>query len=155
MDKSAMTKAMTASISEVLEQMFYMPVDLMPADTSTSEPESGKASIIAKIGFSGSSDGVFILQVPVVTAQSATSDFLGIAPPELSDEQVTGTVLEMVNMLAGSALSIYDPQALFDLRIPELIGLNDVHGLTGEIADRILLRIQTPENRMTFQLIVH
>jgi CheY-specific phosphatase CheX len=155
MDKPAMTKAMTASISEVLEQMFFMPVDFLAPDAARSAPESDNASIIAKLGFGGEPGGTFILQVPVVTARSATSDFLGIAPLDLSDDQVTGTVLEMVNMLAGSTLSIYDRHALFDLRIPELISSQDVRVLNGEFSDRIQLWIQTPESRVTFQLIVH
>jgi CheY-specific phosphatase CheX len=154
MDKSVLTEAMKASISEVLEQMFFMPIDFVAPDAAPSDPQSGSAAIIAKLGFSGPYSGTFMLQVPAVLGQSVSADFLGIAAPRLSSEQVTGTVLEMVNMLAGGTLSIYDSHALFDLQMPELICTHDVHALTAEAPDGILLRIQTPESRMTFQLII-
>jgi CheY-specific phosphatase CheX len=153
MDKSKMVNAMKTSISEVLEQMFFLPVDYIAPDRSLSEPEPDQASIIAKLAFSGSPSGTFMLQVPAALAQSVSADFLGIAPPDLADDQVTDTVLEMVNMLAGSTLSTYDHQALFDLQIPALIRNHDEPALTTEDPDRILIRIQTPESPMTFQLI--
>ena len=154
MDKSAMMEAMKTSISEVLEQMFYMPIDFIAPGADSPDPETGNASIIAKLGFSGSPSGTFMLQVPATLAQSVSADFLGIAPASLSDHQVTGTVLEMVNMLAGSTLSAYDHHALFNLQIPELSSLHDAGALTAAIPDRIMLRIQTPESRITFQLVI-
>jgi CheY-specific phosphatase CheX len=150
MDKSAMTEAMKASISEVLEQMFFIPIDFMAPDAVPPDP---LASIIAKLGFSGSPGGTFMIQVPESLAQSISADFLGIAPQDLSDDQVTGTVLEMINMLAGGTLSTYDRHALFDLQIPELISSYDAGAWTHEGFDGIIIRIQTPENRMAFKLI--
>jgi CheY-specific phosphatase CheX len=151
MDKPAMTEAMKASISEVLEQMFFIPVDFIAPDTALSESESGKGSITAKLDFSGSPCGSFTIQVPESLAQSVSANFLGIAPQELSYDHVTGTVLEMINMLAGGTLSAYNRSALFDLQIPELMGPQD----TREHAEEIIIRVQTPENRMTFKLIPH
>jgi CheY-specific phosphatase CheX len=152
MDKSALTQAMKASISEVLEQMFFMTIDFIGPEKACADPEPDQATIIAKLGFSGSCCGTFVLLIPAALAQSVAADFLGITRQSLSREQVTGTVLEMVNMLAGSTLSTYDHQALFNLQIPELITINAVRALTGQVADQILVRIQTPESRMTFQV---
>ena len=154
MDKSAMTEAMKTSISEVLEQMFFMPLDFIAPDAAFQNPEAGGASIIAKLGFSGSLTGTFVLRVPSPLARSVSADFLGTARSKLSDDDVTGTVLEMVNMLAGCALSVYDCRALFDLQIPQLIGRQDTGGLTEQHSGGITIRIQTPESRMTFQLII-
>ena len=155
MDKSAMAEAMKSSISEVLEQMFFIPVDFTAPDAPLSDTESGNGSIIAKLGFGGSPCGTFMLQVPESLAQSASADFLGLTPQDLSDDHVTGTVLEMINMLAGGALSAYDRRALFDLQLPELIRPHDSDAWTREHAEEIVIRIQTPENRMTFKLIPH
>ena len=154
MDKSKMMDAMKASISEVLEQMFFLPVDCMAPEAAHSNPESDPASIPAKLGFSGSPSGIFMLQVPKSLALSISADFLGISPQEISDDQVAGSVLEMLNMLAGGTLSTYDPHALFDLQIPELITIHDERALAESGSDRIIIRIQTPENRMAFQLIL-
>jgi CheY-specific phosphatase CheX len=154
MDKPAMTEAMRASISEVLEQMFFMPVDFITPDTARQDPEPVDGSIIAKLGFSGSLAGTFMLQVPRPLAQSVSADFLGTAPSSLSDSDVAGTVLEMANMLVGGALSIYDSQTLYDLQIPQLISKQDMGAFTGQCCDGIVIRVQTLENRMTFQLIL-
>jgi CheY-specific phosphatase CheX len=154
MDKSVLTQAMKASISEVLEQMFFLPIDFIAPEKACADPESDETSIIAKLGFSGLPAGTFLLRIPLALAQSVSADFLGTEPKDLSDDQVTGTVLEMVNMLAGSTLSNYDHQALFDLQIPELITTHDMRALTEEVPDQIMIRIQTPDDRMTFQLII-
>lgn len=154
MDKSKMVNAMKASISEVLGQMFFLPVNFIAPDAALAEPEADQTSIMAKLGFSGSASGIFTLQVPGVLAQSVSADFLGTTTQSLAREQVAGTVLEMVNMLAGSTLSTYDPQALFDLQIPELISVNELCAFTEGGADRVVIRIQTPESRMTFQVVL-
>jgi hypothetical protein len=60
----------------------------------------------------------------------------------------------MVNMLAGSTLSTYDHQALFDLQIPELISSEELRRLTDGAADQVVLRIKMPESRMTFQVVL-
>ena len=150
MDKSALTQAMKASISEVLEQMFFLPIDFIAPEKACADPEP--ATIIAKLDFSGSSGGTFVLQMPAALAQSVAADFLGTTAQGLFREQVAATVLEMVNMLAGSTLSTYDHQALFNLQIPELISADALGALTEKVADQIVIRIQTPESPMTFQV---
>ena len=155
MDKSVLTHAMKASISEVLERMFFMPIEFVASDLALPDPPSEDASIIAKLSFSGSRSGTFILLVPKALAQSVSADFLGTSVQSLTSDQVAGTVLEMVNMLAGSALSIYDHRALFDLQIPELIACRDACAMTEGGPDQIVIKIQTPQSRMTFQLILH
>jgi len=154
MDKTVLTEAMKASISEVLEQMFFMPIDFIAPEKAWADPEPDNPSIFAKLGFSGSPCGIFMLRIPCALAQSVSADFLGTAPQSLSQDQITGTVLEMVNMLAGSTLSFYDHRALFDLQIPELLAINDARALAQEGSDKIVVRIQTPENRMTFQVVL-
>jgi CheY-specific phosphatase CheX len=154
MDKSALTQAMKASISEVLEQMFFLPIDFIAPEKASADPAPEETSIMAKLGFCGSCGGTFLLRIPLALARSISADFLGTEPQSLSADQVTATVLEMVNMLAGSTLSNYDHQALFDLQIPELITIDDVGALTQAVADHIVIRIQTPENRMMFELII-
>jgi CheY-specific phosphatase CheX len=154
MDKPALTQAMKASISEVLEQMFFMPIDFMGPAIAGADPEPDPEPVIARLGFRGSPCGTFLLLIPAALAQSVAADFLGVATEGLSRDQVAATVLEMVNMLAGGTLGRYDHQALFDLQIPELITISDLRALTEEITDQIVIRAQTPESRITFQLII-
>jgi len=149
MDKSALTEAMKTSISEVLERMFFMPIEFAAPEKAGADP----AAIIAKLQFSGSVCGTFFLLIPASLAQTVTADFLGVTSPGQARELVPGTVLEMVNMLAGSTLSTYDHQALFDLQIPELVTVNELGALTEGMADQIVIGIQTAESRMTFQFV--
>jgi len=154
MDKSALKEAMKASISEVLERMFFMPMEFAAPEKSGADPLSDPETIIAKLEFSGSAYGTFFLLIPASLAQSVTADFLGVTSKGEARKLVSGTVLEMVNMLAGSTLSTYDHQALFDLQIPELITAKEMHALTEAIAEQVVIRIQTPESQMAFQAVL-
>ncbi len=154
MDKSALTQAMKNSISEVLEQMFFLPIDFMAPAKAGVDTEPDPESVMVRLDFCGSPSGTFVLLVPAALGQLVSADFLGVAAQSLSSEQVAATVLEMVNMLAGSTLSSYDHQALFDMQIPELIPLNALRALTEGISDRIVIGIQTPHGPMTFQLLL-
>jgi CheY-specific phosphatase CheX len=155
MDKSTLTQAMKDSISEVLEQMFFMPIDFSSPMESDADPEAGPDPIIVRIGFQGPSSGSFVLLMPDDLAWSVSVDFIGTADQSLSSDQVTGTVLEMVNMLAGSTLSLYDHQEMFDLQIPELITFNDLRAMAEGGADHIMIRIQTLDSQMIFNLFFH
>ncbi len=154
MDKSVMTQAMKASISEVLEQMFFMPIDFFEPDNAGGDQQEGKEMVAAKLAFNGVPDGTFILFMPLALARSVTADFLGALPQNLSGDEVSGTLLEMTNMLAGSTLSNYDHQAIFDLRIPELIPPPDALALNADTPEQISIGIQTLKSRMTFRLVI-
>jgi CheY-specific phosphatase CheX len=154
MDKKALTEAMKASISEVLERMFFMPMEFAGPEKAGDDPLSDPEIIIAKLEFSGLACGTFFLQIPAFLALSVTADFLGVTSQGETRKLVAGTVLEMVNMLAGSTLSTYDHQALFDLQIPELISVKELHALTEGVADQVVIRIQTQESRMAFQVVL-
>lgn len=154
MNKPAMTKAMMASISEVLEQMFFLPIDMVAADEGATPNDPIHQMIAASVGFAGSPSGTFRLNIPTDLAALITADFLGTAAEQLSSEQITDTVKEMINMLAGNSLSAYDAQSPFDLHIPKLIttqnGFND-ESAGGESID---IGIETLESRMTLHMTV-
>ena len=154
MDKKVLTEAMKVSISEVLERMFFMPMEFAAPEQAGEDPLSDPETIIAKLEFSGLACGTFFLLIPASLAKSVTADFLGVTSQDQVLKLVAGTVLEMVNMLAGSTLSTYDHQALFDLQIPELITAKELHALTEGIADQVAIRIQTPISQMAFQVVL-
>ena len=150
MNKPKMIQAMKASISEVLEQMFFLPIDLVDdRNRSAAGTIDARQSLAARIGFDGPSSGVFVLHIPSALAASITADFLGAAADELSEEQITGTVKEMLNMLAGNSLSAYDAQASFNLKLPELltppVSTKDKEGI-------IDINIETMDSRMTLHM---
>lgn len=154
MDKPAMTASMKASISEVLEQMFFLPIDIMDREAKRASGNwNNQKAITVSMDFEGSPSGTFLLTVPHDLATSITADFLGTLPESLSTEQVIGTVKEMINMLAGNALSTYDPESAFNLRIPEAVsGTNRDHGLTSDESMEVF--IETMDSFITLRLFI-
>lgn len=147
-----MINAMKASISDVFEQMFFLPIDMVETDNeNTSTARNSQQTIAAGVAFNGSPSGAFVLNIPEDLASSITTDFLGIRPEELSKEQITGTVKEIINMLAGNILSAYDCQSTFNLEIPELIRAPHDSGDTKHV-DTIHIGIETLDNRMTLHM---
>ena len=149
MNKPAMTKAMMASISEVLEQMFFLPIDMVMADDGQTPKSLNQSTIAASVGFDGHPSGTFRLNIPLELATLITADFLGTAAEQLSQEQITDTVKEMINMLAGNSLSAYDAQSAFDLKIPELIAATTAHESPSITDASIDIGIETLDSCMT------
>ena len=54
-------------------------------------------------------------------AHEIAADFLGVDVHALARDDVRGTLMEMVNMLAGNTLSHYDADLVFDLSVPRMI----------------------------------
>lgn len=120
--KEALKAAMTTSISEVLETMFFMTIDLnTDANIDDFFQKSDASLFISRIGFSGKLSGFFILMIPEGVLRSMTETFMGLEPGEVMASHLTGTVLEAINMVAGNTFSNLDNQSVFDLNIPELV----------------------------------
>jgi len=149
MEKAAIMKAMKASISNVLETMFYQMVQIVDDDCGLQAWFApGQSLLGATLNFSGPSAGSFYILIPVDVANEITANFLGLDGEEIDAEQRTDTVKEALNMVSGGMLSVVDPKGAFKLGIPEIIAkdelthdkLKDLHG------DAILL--ETEDNRL-------
>ena len=155
MNKEVLTSAMKNSISDVLETMFFLPVDF---DDSVSldefwDPDKDKI-IAAKLNFDGPLSGYCILYIPEKLAVSITADFMGKEEKDVSNEQARGTLMEITNMITGNGFSLYDPESVFNLGAPELVGLDDFHKDLSDAEDRISIAIDTLENYLAFQMSV-
>lgn len=127
----ALTSAMKTSIFDVLETMFFLPVDVSEsgiADRSIIfDPEKTVAS---RLDFDGPLSGHFDFLVPENLALSLTANFLGQDESRVSPDQAIETVKEITNMIAGNTFSIFNPRAVFNLDIPQMgrvDGLNMDH----------------------------
>jgi CheY-specific phosphatase CheX len=148
-----MIKAMKASIFEVLEQMFFMPIDVVDAESEkTPSPHCNGQTYVAKVEFDGPAPGIFRLEIPTALAASIAADFLGAIEEELSVEEITGTVKEMLNMLAGNSLSAYDPQSCFNLQVPVLIEPSADAGAFGDKRETIDMGIETMDHNMSLRM---
>ena len=119
--REALKTAMTTSISEVLETMFFMTIDVKEitgADALSQEPAENP--FVSKIAFRGNISGFFYLMIPENILRTMTETFMGLDPDEVTESHLNGTVKEAINMIAGNTFSTLDDTAVFDLGIPEL-----------------------------------
>ena len=122
MDQIRLMKAMKASISEVLETMFFMVINVVSEGAKTQSLKAENNTISVALDFGGPAHGCFRLTVPSVLAREISADFLGVDVGDLKENDVHGTLMEMINMLAGNTLSHYDADMVFDLSVPRVIG---------------------------------
>lgn len=149
MEKAAKMKAMKASISNVLETMFYQMVQIVDDECSLQAWFApGQSLIGATLNFSGPSAGSFYILIPVDVANEITANFLGLDAGEIDAGQRTDTVKEALNMISGGMLSVIDPQGAFKLEIPEMIAKDDLsHDKLKDLQGDVIL-LETEDNRM-------
>ncbi len=152
----ALTTAMTNSISSVLETMFFLPLEIDGVvGPETVQLPQDDAVMAARLAFRGPLTGYSAFCVPEKVAVAITADFLGISESEISTDQIRGTVNEIINMLTGDTFSHYDPQAVFDLSIPESVHYKDIFDKAGpEGEDEITIVIRTAEDHLAFRMII-
>ena len=153
MKNSLLEMAMKNSISDVLETMFFLPMDFSDTVDVHELWNAGKDQILAvKLNFDGPLIGDCVLYIPEKLAKSITADFMGKEEEGVSDDQVKGTVKEIINMIVGNTFSRYDPEAAFNLGIPELVSFKDCFNELSDTGSRFSFVIDTLENHLAFQL---
>ena len=153
MKKKDMTTAMKNSISEVLETMFFLSLDFSNDIELQDLWDTKKETILsAKLIFSGPLSGYAVFCIPKTSALSITADFMGKDEQEISEDQINETVKEILNMIIGNTFSKYDPDVVFDIGVPELVGFHDsIKGLP-DSEKRFSIVIETLENNLAFQM---
>lgn len=155
MERVNMMKAMRASISEVLGTMFFQMVQVVDANSTLQEWLAQEQSLLgATLDFDGPLAGSFYLLIPVDAANSITANFLGLNADEIDEEKQIDTVKEMLNMIGGGLLSIFDPNGAFKLGIPDLIETN---GLTLDKFDGLqedFVLFETEDNRLASGIVM-
>ena len=149
MEKSTMKTALRDSISEVLEKMFFQPVQISTDGVDLRQWFTRKPSLYgANINFSGPIDGAIFFLIPKTAADEITANFLGNNVESIEEEQRKDTIKEALNIIGGNMLSDIDAEGLFSLDIPQLIAKaalssDKLQDLQGEI-----ICIETEDNRM-------
>ena len=124
---------LSQSLDEVLSTMFFAEMlgeipcaeasaeDTKAEDTKDVPPGKSpeKPMICAALSFSGSLNGALHIAVPVDVAVTLAGDFSGCDAPQETDA-IGYTVCELANMICGSALSKFEPDAHVVLTAPEL-----------------------------------
>ena len=125
--QQALKKAMTVSISDVLETMFFMTIDIN--ENSMPEAFAGESAeklFISTIDFHGQLSGSFFLIIPESILRSMTETFMGMESCDVTESHLNGTVQETINMIAGNTFSTLDKTAVYDLGIPKLVEFDSV-----------------------------
>jgi len=153
MEKESLTTAMKTSISNVLETMFFLPMDF-PDAVNKKEFWTGKTGQIMaiRLDFDGPFCGYCVLYMPKKMAVSMAADFMGIDAEGIPDDQIIGTVMEVTNMITGNTFSLYDEEAVFDLKIPGLVRPANFKEVFVGYKNDIFVVIDSLENRMAFQM---
>lgn len=117
-----MKAAMTTSISDVLETMFYMPLEF----EDTGDPETrgifDTADLrVCKLDFKGAMSGYLVMMIPETLLVSMAVDFMGEERENIVRMHTDGIIKEVVNMVLGHMLSNLDEKSDFHLGIPQLL----------------------------------
>ncbi len=149
MDRETMLESMRVAISNVLETMFFEPVQISENNCTLQEWFSDKQSLLgATLDFTGSSSGACFLLIPSDLAGEITANFLGLAVQETDEEQKRDTIKEALNMIGGHMFSIFDNVGSINLGIPELIEENSLtHYKLGDMKGDTVF-IDTGDNRL-------
>ncbi len=150
----ALTAAMTNSISNVLETMFFLSLDITGViDIKSLKIPENDEMMTVKLNFFGPVSGHCLFYIPKKLAVSITADFLGTDDQSITNEQTRGTVSEIINMLVGDTFSNFDLQAVFDLEIPEMVSFEKMF-VSDPSENEITIGIQTLEDQLAYQMII-
>jgi CheY-specific phosphatase CheX len=149
-----MKAAMTTSISEVLETMFFMTIETSEVEKRADllDDMSEEKHFVSRIAFSGPLSGIFILTIPQNILSSMTEMFMGIEAEDITETHLSGIISEAINMIAGNTFSKLDDQAVFNLEIPELLDISTLSEDDGPPgSEKLFVRIETPSGCLGLQ----
>ena len=130
--KAKLTTAMTTSISEVLETMFFMSLEIAEGETAGDfTGRADKPLVACRISFSGPFSGSIVSVIPKPLLTAMTMDFLSREEKEISATHLEGTLKELTNMVAGNTFARYDENLTFSLGIPEMVPAGDIADAIG------------------------
>lgn len=123
MKTQLMTEMMT-SISEVMETMFFLPVEFGQTAALSRSGLDAQDIMACRLSFSGDISGHVILAAPETLVLEMAENFMGEPQDQLTPEHLSGTLKELLNMVCGNALRNTQTKTPFALGIPEIVGLS-------------------------------
>jgi CheY-specific phosphatase CheX len=153
MEREALRTAMKDSISDVLEKMFFLPLEF--SDIVTRKELGADEMLVSKLSFAGPFSGRFFFFVPKRYTVSFAANFLGENDGNISQDQASETVKEALNMLAGTTFFHYDDQAVFSLDIPDLVRPGELRDDHSNSDHNIFIGIDTLETRLGLQVVIN
>jgi CheY-specific phosphatase CheX len=124
--KTQLMKTMTTSISEVMETMFFLPVEFGQTAVLSRTGLDDKDILVCRLAFSGDICGHVILAAPEPLIREMAENFMGEPRDQLTQDHLTGTLMELLNMVCGNALRYTPANTPFELGIPEMIDPSEI-----------------------------
>jgi CheY-specific phosphatase CheX len=137
---------MMTSTSEVMETMFYLPVEFQNEPAVLNGLDNFTPHTACELKFSGDVSGRVTLVIPKDLLSEMTENFMGESRDNLKEEHLFGTLTETLNMICGNALSRVDSKIPFELDIPDMI---DALKLPGT---RLFSLIKTTQSMMAMTI---
>ncbi|MBI9087588.1 MAG: chemotaxis protein CheX [Desulfobacterium sp.] len=142
--KKNLITAMKTSISEVMEAMFYLPVEISHGDTMPRCGLIGSQEIKGgRLGFTGPCSGCFSLFIPRDLLAVMTENFMGDPRETLSMEHFEGVLKEGLNMIAGNTLRKMAGASSYELQVPGMVDGGTLPDTTA------LVQVETMDGTMT------
>jgi CheY-specific phosphatase CheX len=139
-------KVIKTSISEVMETMFFLPVEINQETSFASFDMDTDLVLACGLRFTGDAKGQMILVAPRTLVAEMAENFMGESRASLTDEHICGTLTEMLNMVCGNALGKMDSKVPFVLSIPEIMDISKI------LPDQAFVEVETIEAKMAVGL---
>ncbi|MFH2045460.1 MAG: chemotaxis protein CheX [Pseudomonadota bacterium] len=149
-----MMKAMKKAISEVMDKMFFMPVQVNEKSEALSDWFTCEEPIVgATLDFTGPQMGVSYILIPAGFAKEISANFLGSSEDSISDKQEQDTLKEALNMIVGFMFS--QLKNGFKIGIPQYINESDFIARHFEGGYNGSFSIETNNNYIAAGLIIN
>lgn len=155
MEKETLKTAMKDSISEVLEKMFFVPLNFSEHKSPYELWKPGKDKVlVTELGFQGPFSGTVISFIPEENALSLAADFLGENAKEVPAQHGREIAQEITNMVSGNTFRLLDSQSVFDLETPKMSLFEKAAASQVDWVKEIFVSLQTTEGSMAFGMVV-
>jgi len=147
-------KAMKKAISEVMDKMFFMPVQVNEKSGALSDWFTCEEPIVgATLDFTGPKMGFSYFLIPAGFAKEISANFLGSSEDSISDKQEQDTLKEALNMIVGFMFSQLENG--FKIGIPQYIKESDFIARHFEGDYNVSFSIETNNNFIAAGLIIN
>jgi CheY-specific phosphatase CheX len=142
------------AISEVMETMFFLPVQFLDGPEPLGEWLSVEKKVMeALIEFEGARAGRVFLLVPHPALKEMAANFLGLEEEEVSEEHAEDTLKEAINMMTGRMLSMLSREGGCALLIPRFAGVRNPADLGRDDDHGFVLLFETGKNHLAAGMI--
>jgi CheY-specific phosphatase CheX len=142
------------AISEVMETMFFLPVQFLNGPAPIGEWLSVEKKVMeAHIEFEGTRSGRVFLLVPHPALKEMAANFLGLEEQEVSEEHAQDTLKEAINMMTGRMLSTAFREGGCALLIPRLAGARNPADVGKDNDHEFVLLFETEKNHLAAGMI--